>query len=89
MFHRITSRNLLSPRRQERKEIQKSPFLTKGERGGFEERWRALRSFDFVQDRLLHDSSLFRVYKFIFYNFKICLAKFPIIAGFRFGIRGD
>jgi len=48
MVNRSTSTNFFAPRRQERKEIQKSPFhppLTKGERGGFEEPWRPLRLY--------------------------------------------
>src|SRR5262249_37626782 len=46
LFNKMTLRRFLPPRRQERKQIQKSPFhppLTKGERGGFDEPWEALR----------------------------------------------
>jgi hypothetical protein len=56
MLNKTTSRKFIAPRRQARKEIQKSPFhppFTKGERGGFKEPWRvALRPFDLAQDML-------------------------------------
>jgi hypothetical protein len=53
---------IFSPKAQRAKEIQKSPFdppLAKGERGGFEKTWRALRRRCLGQTWRLGGSHLF------------------------------